>query len=55
VLEAGDGKVLHNNEVLPSGTSASLTDGDTIDLGDLTRLRFTFTGPPEALSRGGMA
>lgn len=46
-LEAGDGKVLHNNEALPAGAGAPLTDGDTIDLGDLTRLRFTFTGPPE--------
>jgi hypothetical protein len=47
LLEAGDGKVMHNNEPLPKGASAPLTDGDTIDLGDLTRLRFTFTGPPE--------
>jgi len=47
LLEAGDGKVRHNNEPLPSGASALLTDGDTIDLGDLTRLRFTFSGPPE--------
>jgi hypothetical protein len=47
LLEAGDGKVQHNNEALPPGASAPLTDGDTIDLGDLTRLRFTFAGPPE--------
>jgi hypothetical protein len=47
LLEVGDGKVLHNNEALPRGASAPLTDGDTIDLGELTRLRFTFTGPPE--------
>ena len=24
-----------------------LTDGDTIELGELTRMRFTYTGPPK--------
>jgi hypothetical protein len=47
VLEHLDGRVLHNNELLPVGASVSLTDGDTVDLGDVTRLRFTFSGPPE--------
>jgi hypothetical protein len=47
LLEHTDGKVLHNNEPLPVGASVPLTDGDTIDLGDVTRLRFTFSGPPE--------
>lgn len=47
ILEAGDGKVLHNNEPLTAGSSVALTDGDTLDLGELTRLRFTFSGPPE--------
>jgi hypothetical protein len=47
LLEHKDGKVLHNNESLPIGASVPLTDGDTIDLGDVTRLRFTLSGPPE--------
>jgi hypothetical protein len=47
LLEHKDGKVLHNNEPLPVGATAPLTDGDTIDLGDVTRLRFTLSGPPE--------
>lgn len=47
VVEALEGKVLHNNEPLTAGVPVPLTDGDTLDLGDLTRLRFTFQGPPE--------
>jgi hypothetical protein len=47
LLEHRDGKVLHNNEPLAIGASMPLTDGDTIDLGDVTRLRFTLSGPPE--------
>jgi hypothetical protein len=47
LLEHKDGKVLHNNEPVPVGATAALTDGDTIDLGDVTRLRFTFSGPPQ--------
>jgi hypothetical protein len=48
VLEPMNGTVRHNNEPLAVGTAAPLTDGDTVDLGEVTRLRFTFTPPPEA-------
>jgi hypothetical protein len=48
LLESMNGKVRHNNDALATGSAALLTDGDTVDLGDVTRLRFTFTGPPEA-------
>ena len=41
------GPVLHNNDPLPAGTAAELSDGDTLDLGRLTRFRFTLTGPEE--------
>lgn len=40
--------VLHNNDPLDPGTSAPLSDGDTLDLGRITRFRFTLTGPEEA-------
>ena len=43
----GGGLVMHNNEPLPSGERAELTDGDTLDLGRLSRFRFTLTGPEE--------
>jgi len=39
------GLVLHNNEPL-EGT-AELADGDTLDLGRLSRFRFTLTGPED--------
>jgi hypothetical protein len=39
------GQVQHNNEPLPSGERAELADGDTLDLGRLSRFRFTLTGP----------
>lgn len=40
-----DAGVLHNNEVLAPGTPAGLADGDTLDLGRLSRFRFTLSGP----------
>jgi hypothetical protein len=44
VLRAVDGGlVLHNNE--PLAGPAELADGDTLDLGRLSRFRFTLTGP----------
>lgn len=42
------GLVLHNNEPLPAGQVADLADGDTLDLGRISRFRFTYTGPEEA-------
>jgi len=44
---AGSGVVLHNNEPVPAGSRAALADGDTLDLGRLSRFRFTLTGPEE--------
>ena len=41
----GTGPVLHNNEPLPPGERAELADGDTLDLGGISRFRFTLTGP----------
>ena len=41
----GTGPVLHNNEPLPAGEKTELTDGDTLDLGRISRFRFTLTGP----------
>jgi hypothetical protein len=49
VLQGGEGRLLHNNEPVSHGQPIVLTDGDTLDLGDVTRLRFTFSGPPEAV------
>jgi hypothetical protein len=46
VLEKGEGVVRHNNELVPDGATQPLTDGDTIELGEMTRMRFTYTGPP---------
>jgi len=40
-----DGTVLHNNDPLPLGEKAELADGDTLDLGRISRFRFTLTGP----------
>jgi hypothetical protein len=39
------GQVHHNNEPLPAGEKAALADGDTLDLGRISRFRFTLTGP----------
>ena len=39
------GLVLHNNERLEAGERAGLADGDTLDLGRISRFRFTLTGP----------
>ena len=39
--------VRHNNEELLPGTGVVLTDGDTLDLGSQSRVRFTMTGPEE--------
>ena len=39
--------VRHNNEELAAGVEALLTDGDTLDVGQISRFRFTLTGPPE--------
>jgi len=50
VLQRGEGRLLHNNDVVADDQPIVLTDGDTLDLGASTRLRFTFAGPPEAVS-----
>ncbi len=39
------GPVLHNDETVPTGSSVELTDGDTLDLGRLSRFRFSLSGP----------
>lgn len=44
----GTGQVLHNNEPLAPGQPAELADGDTLDLGRISRFRFTLTGPEGA-------
>jgi hypothetical protein len=41
----GGAVVQHNNEPLPAGEKAELADGDTLDLGLVSRFRFTLTGP----------
>jgi hypothetical protein len=41
----GAGQVLHNNEPLAAGEKAELADGDTLDMGRISRFRFTLTGP----------
>jgi hypothetical protein len=46
VLQRGEGQVRHNNEPVPEGAVLPLTDGDSIELGELTRIRFTHTPPP---------
>ena len=38
----------HNNEALAPGQPAELADGDTLDLGRISRFRFTLTGPESA-------
>jgi hypothetical protein len=43
----GAALVLHNNELLAPGEPARLTDGDTLDLGRISRFRFTLAGPEE--------
>lgn len=48
LLQAPPGaRLRHNNEDLNDGSEVSLTDGDTLDLGKLSRFRFTLSGPPE--------
>jgi hypothetical protein len=49
VLQRGEGQLRHNNEAVTHDQPIVLTDGDTLDLGESTRLRFTFAGPPEAV------
>ncbi len=44
----GSAPVLHNNDPLPPGETAELADGDTLDLGRISRFRFTLTGPEGA-------
>jgi hypothetical protein len=46
LLQKGEGIVRHNNEAVPDGATLPLTDGDTIELGEVTRMRFTYTSPP---------
>jgi hypothetical protein len=50
VLQKGEGTVRHNNEPVADGAALPLTDGDTIELGEITRMRFTYTGPPREAS-----
>jgi hypothetical protein len=45
VEACGGARVLHNNEPLEAGHAEDLADGDTLDLGHLSRFRFTLTGP----------
>src|SRR5262249_4417790 len=40
-------RLSHNNEELSSGEWAPLTDGDMIGVGQMSRFRFTLTGPPD--------
>lgn len=47
-LEAPAGAtVRHNNEDVLAGAEIYLTDGDTLEIGRLSRFRFTMTGPSE--------
>jgi hypothetical protein len=48
VEAVSEGIVLHNNEAVPAGERPELTDGDTLDLGRISRFRFTLTGPEAA-------
>jgi hypothetical protein len=48
VESLGDGLVLHNNDPIAPGAPAELADGDTLDLGRISRFRFTLSGPEEA-------
>jgi len=43
-----EGEVRHNNQVLRSGDAAALADGDTLDLGRISRFRFTLSRPEDA-------
>src|SRR3954452_6741871 len=36
VLQKGEGVVRHNNEPVPEGATLPLTDGDTLELGEIT-------------------
>jgi hypothetical protein len=42
-----DGLVLHNNDPITPGAAVELADGDTLDLGRISRFRFTLSGPEE--------
>lgn len=46
-LEALAPGVTHNNEPVPARAHADLADGDTLDLGRITRFRFTLSGPED--------
>lgn len=43
----GHGKVFHNNEEIAAGIRTPLAEGDTLDLGRISRFRFTLAGPDE--------
>jgi hypothetical protein len=45
VQPVSDGLLLHNNEAVSPGERPELADGDTLDLGSISRFRFTLTGP----------
>lgn len=45
VERTGEGAVERNNQALEPGERAPLEDGDTLQVGRLTRFRFTLTGP----------
>jgi hypothetical protein len=40
-------RLAHNNEPLTPGEEVVLTDGDMIGVGQMSRFRFTLTGPPD--------
>jgi hypothetical protein len=44
----GRALALHNNDPLAINAVAELADGDTLDLGRLSRFRFTLSGPEDA-------
>jgi hypothetical protein len=44
----GRGAVFHNNEEVAAGIRTPLAEGDTLDLGRISRFRFTLSGPDEA-------
>lgn len=44
----GRGLVFHNNEEVAAGIRTPLAEGDTLDLGKISRFRFTLAGPDEA-------
>lgn len=44
----GHAPVFHNNEEIAAGIRTPLAEGDTLDLGRISRFRFTLSGPDEA-------